>query len=412
MNSLVVIEKPKSKKLRVCLDPRPLNNAIRREHFQLPTLEDITTRLSGARVFTKLDANHGYWQIPLSEESQLLTTFNSAFGRYCFIRMPFGIKSAQEVFQKRMSQLLGDLPGVETDIDDILVWGTNQEEHDSRLTAVLKRCEEINLTLNKDKCLFGVSEVSYIGHILNATGVQPDPSKVKAITNMPPPYDRKGVERLLGTINYLSKFIPNMSTITQPIRELLKSEIMFEWMEPQERAFCKVKEILSKHSALAYFDVAKPVTISCDASQSGLGAAILQDDKPVAFASRALTEAETRYAQIEKELLAVVFAFSRFHQYVYGTEVTVESDHKPLEAITKKQLSATPPRLQRMLLQLQKYSFTLKYKPGKEMLLADTLSRAYLEDEPPSEDLGEDLVCAVNQVISNLPVSDAKLEVI
>ena len=187
VNSLVVIEKPRSKKLRICLDPRPLNNAIRREHFQLPTLEDITTRLSGARVFTKLDANHGYWQIPLSEESQLLTTFNSAFGRYCFMRMPFGIKSAQEIFQKRMSQLLGDLAGVETDIDDILVWGTSKEEHDSRLAAVLKRCEEVNLTLNKDKCVFGVPEVSYIGHILNATGVKPDPSKVRAITNMPPP---------------------------------------------------------------------------------------------------------------------------------------------------------------------------------------------------------------------------------
>ena len=174
VNSLMVVEKPKSKKLQVCLDPRPLNNAIRREHFHLLTLEDITTRLSGACVFTKLDANHGYRQIPLSEESQLLTTFNSAFGRYCFMRMPFG-KSAQEVctrslpkevFQKRMSQLLGDLPGVETDIDDILVWGTTQEEHDSRLNAVLKRCEEVNLTLNKDKCVFGTSEVSYIGHTL------------------------------------------------------------------------------------------------------------------------------------------------------------------------------------------------------------------------------------------------------
>ena len=153
-------------------------------------------------MFTKLDANHGYWQILLSKESQLLTTFNSAFGRYCFMRMPFGIKSAQEIFQKRMSQLFGDLPGVETDIDDILVWGTSQEQHDSRLMAVLKRCEEINLTLNKEKCLFGVLEVSYIGHILNASGVQPDPAKVRAITNMLPPYDRKGVERLLGTINY------------------------------------------------------------------------------------------------------------------------------------------------------------------------------------------------------------------
>jgi len=149
--------------------------------------------------------------------------------------MPFGIKSAQEVFQKRMSQLLGDLPGVETDIDDILVWGGNQEEHDSRLTAVLKRCEEINLTLNQDKCLFGVPEVTYIGHILNAEGVKPDPAKVRAIKDMPAPSDKKGVERLLGTINYLAKFIPNMSTITHLVRSLLKLDTIFEWSEAQEQ---------------------------------------------------------------------------------------------------------------------------------------------------------------------------------
>ena len=185
VNSLVVVEKPKSKKLRVCLDPRPLNKAIRREHFHLPTLEDITTRLTGACIFSKLDANHGYWQVPLTEESQLLTTFNSPFGRYCFKRMPFGIKSAQEVFQKRMSQSLGDLQGVETDIDDILVWGTNQEEHDKCLMAVLDRCEKINLTLNRDKCQFSVPKVSYIGHILSADGVQPDLEQSK-ICRCPP----------------------------------------------------------------------------------------------------------------------------------------------------------------------------------------------------------------------------------
>ena len=409
VNSLVVIEKPKSKKLRICLDPRPLNTAIYREHFQLPTLEDITTRLTGARVFSKLDANHGYWQIPLSESSQLLTTFNSPFGRYCFKRMPFGIKSAQEVFQKRMNQLLGDLPGVETDIDDILVWGTSQEEHDERLEAVLKRCEQINLTLNKEKCQFRVPEVTYIGHILNAKGVQPDPEKVRAIQDMPPPVDKKGVERLLGTINYLAKFIPNMSTITHPIRELLKSDNKFAWEEPQIKAFSEIKQVLSVAPVLAYFDVKKPVIITCDASQSGLGALLLQDNKPVAYASRALTDPETRYAQIEKELLAVVFAFTRFHQYVYGKEVEVESDHKPLESITKKPLSAAPPRLQRMLLQLQRYTFTLVHKPGKDMILADTLSRAYINVKPDSTDLEEDLICAVNFIVSNLPVSDPKM---
>jgi len=162
---------------------------------------------------------------------------------------------------------------------------------------------------------------------------------------------------------------------------LLKSDIIFEWREPQERAFQEIKEVLSKHSVLAYFDVTKPVVISCDVSQLGLGAVILQDSKPVTYASKALTDTETN-AQIEKELLTVVFAFSRFHQYVYGKDVVVESDHKPLEAITRK---AAPPRLQR-------YSFSLVYKPGKEMTLANTLSCAYLEDETSSDDLSEDLI--------------------
>ena len=199
--------------------------------------------------------------------------------------MPFGIKSAQEVFQKRMSQSLGDLQGVETDIDDMLVWGTNQEEHDKCLMAVLNRCEKINLTLNRDKCQFSVPKVSYIGHILSADGVQPDPEKVRAIQEMPPPTDKKGVERLLGTINYLAKFIPNMSTVTHPIRELLKSDVAFCWRKFQEKAFDKIKNILSAEPVLMYYDVTRLVTISCDASQSGLGALLLQDTKPVCLES-------------------------------------------------------------------------------------------------------------------------------
>ncbi len=208
VNSVVVVEKPDSKKLRICLDPRPLNEAIQREHYKMPTIEEITTRVAGATVFSKLDANHGYWQVPLDEESQLLTTFNTEFGRYCYKRMPFGIKSAQEVFQKRMSQSFGDLEGVETDVDDILVWGTTTEEHDQRLKKTLQRCQEINLTLNETKCEFGTTEVVYIGHKLTAQGVKPDESKVDAINKMPQPTCKKDAERLLGMVNYFAKFIP------------------------------------------------------------------------------------------------------------------------------------------------------------------------------------------------------------
>ncbi|CAC5421269.1 unnamed protein product [Mytilus coruscus] len=191
VNSLVVVEKPKTGKLRICLDPRNLNKAIKREHFALPTIEDITTRLTGAKYLCKLDCNNGYWQLRMDKESQLLTTFNSPFGRYCFLRMPFGIKSAQEVFQKRVSQLFENLKGVETDIDDILVWGTTRKEHDDRLRSVLNRCQEVGLTLNAEKCKFRVKEVTYIGHTLSADGVRPDHEKIRAIKEMPAPTDKK-----------------------------------------------------------------------------------------------------------------------------------------------------------------------------------------------------------------------------
>ncbi|KAL5468831.1 hypothetical protein EMCRGX_G029953 [Ephydatia muelleri] len=385
VNSLVVVEKPKTKQLRICLDPRPLNKAIMREHFQLPTLDDIASRLHGAKVFSKLDANHGYWQIPLDRASQLLTTFNTPFGRYCYTRLPFGISSAQEVFQKRMYQLFGDLPGVETDIDDMLIHGRTEEEHQQRLTAVLKRCQEVHLTLNKEKCQFGVPQVTYLGHCISADGITPDENRVKAILAMPPPKDKKGVERLLGTLNYVSKFVPNMSTVTEHIRVLLGKDVPFVWTWEQEAAFENVKKLLSTAPVLAFYDVKQPVTVSCDASQTGLGAVLLQQECPVAYISRALSDTEQRYAQIEKELLAVVFAFEKFNQYVYGRTVSVQSDHKPLESILKKPLHHAPPRLQRMLLRLQKYDFILSYKPGKEMYIADTLSRAYTPDTTVGE---------------------------
>lgn len=409
VSSLAIVDKPNTNDLRICLDPKHLNEAIKREHFQLPTIEEITTRMAGATKFTKLDANSGYWQIPLDTESQLLTTFSTPFGRYCFLRMPFGIKSAQEVFQKRISQNFGDLPGVETNIDDIIIWG-NDDNHDERVRKALERCKRINLTLNLQKCEFGKNSVKYLGHILSADGVKPDPSKSEAIQKMPAPRDRKGVQRLMGTVNYLAKFVPEMSTKTAPIRELLKHDVNFQWEKPQEDALKKIKHVLTSQPVLVFFDVKKPVTISCDASKSGLGAVLLQEERPVAYASRSLTNTEVRYAQIEKELLAVVFALERFHEYTYGQQVTVQSDHKPLESIVKKPLAEAPPRLQRMLLRLQKYDFKLIYTPGKYLTVADTLSRAHPKDTDSTGNMDTELEQFVHSVLSTLPVSDSRLE--
>ena len=217
--------------------------------------------------------------------------------------------------------------------------------------------------------------------MVTSEGLQVDPYKVKAIVEMPPPTDVAGVQRLLGLAQYLSKFLPHLSDLTKPLRELTRQDSQWTWDCSQKTAFEKLKEAVSNTPILRYYNLSEEVTLQCDASQSGLGAALLQGGQPVAYASRALTPTESRYAQIEKELLSIVFACKHFEPYVYGRDcVNVETDHQPLVSIVTKPLDKAPCRLQRMLLQLQKYSLHVMYKKGSAMYLADTLSRAYLHE--------------------------------
>jgi len=409
VNSLVVVEKPDGK-LRICLDPKDLNEAIRRPHYQLPTLEDALAKMAGAKYFSKLDARSGYWQLKLDQKSSLMTTFNTPFGRYRFRRLPFGIVCAQDIFQRKMDETFEGIEGVTPLIDDVIVHGRTREEHDANLRKALQRAEQKNLKLNPEKLTVGAQQVEYFGHLITSEGLKPDPNKVKAIQNMPPPSDKKELQTLLGMITYLAKFAPQLSDLTKPMRDLLKDDSEFIWDENQQQALQKIKNILSNKPVLAYFDPQKKVRLEVDASKNGLGAAIFQDDKPVAFASKSLTPSEQNYAQIEKELYAILFGCRRFHQYLYGREITVFSDHKPLESITKKPLSAAPPRLQRMLLNLQKYRLKIQYVPGKSIPVADTLSRKYIPAEP--EDVQVDLDEQVHTIIKNLPFSDQKMTLI
>lgn len=195
-----------------------------------------------------------------------------------------------------------------------------------------------------------MTEIKYIGHILSAQGVKPDEEKVRAVTEIPPPQSKQELQRFLGVVQYLAKFIPNMSDISAPLRKLLERETEWHWEDAQQQSFEKLKYLVTQSPTLKFFDVSKPVTLSVDSSSEGIGAVILQEGRPVAYGSRALNDCQRRYAQIEKELLAIVYGCEKFHQYVYGKEITVESDHKPLESIFKKLLHQTPMRLQRMLL--------------------------------------------------------------
>ena len=380
VNSMTVVNK--GSKIRICIDPRDLNNAIQREHFPLKTVEDVIENMSGAKYFTKLDAVSGFWQIQLDEQSSRLCTFNSPFGRYRFKRMPFGIKSASEVFQKIMSHMLEDINGAEVIIDDILVWGSSVEEHDQRLRRVLNRAKEYNLKLSRQKCEERKTEVKYVGQVLTQRGVKPDPEKVRAIMMMQKPENRQEILTFLGLVQYLGKFLPRLSDVSASLRKLTEtsSGCEWKWTKEQDVSFETIKAMITQAPVLAYYDPKLPMTLSVDASSKGLGATILQQGRPIAYASRALTAAQRNYAQIEKEALAVVFGCHKFHHYIYGRPITVESDHKPLESIFRKPLLAAPMRLQRLLLAVQKYDLKVQYKPGKLMFVADALSRHYLNE--------------------------------
>ena len=410
VSNLVIVEKANNT-LRLCLDPPDLNQAIEREDFKPPSFETISNTLNGCKVFSVVDMSNCYWHQKLTEESSFLCTFNSPFGRYRFKRMPFGISCAGEVAQKMVEKHFGDIPGALPVFDDIIIGGKNEEEHDLILCKVLTRAREHNIKFNRDKIQFRVNQVKYMGEIVSELGFSPDPEKISAIHNIPTSSCKQDLQRLLGMINYLSKYIPNMSELTAPLRSLLKGDVPWAWFPEHDSALTKNKTVLSSAPVLRFYDTSLPTTLQVDASKDGLGACLMQQGQPVAYASRALSNSEINYAPIEKEMLAIVFGCERFNMYTHGAEVEVHSDHKPLESIFKKPLFKVPPCLQRMRLRLQKYDINVKYVPGKFQYIADTLSRACNESSMPSDnDMHKDMEYFIHSVVSSLPISDVKLK--
>ena len=232
------------------------------------------------------------------------------------------------------------------------------------------------IVFNGKKCSIKQESITFFGGVFLAEGYSPDPEKIQGISEMTPPQMKQELQSFLGAVNYLQTFIPHLSSNTEPLCALLKEENCFPWDENTNTCFQKIKSQLQKAllRPLRYYDQSKPVTLQCDASLKGIGACIIQEGQPIAFASKSLTDTETHYTNIERELLAIVYGCEKFHTYLYGRTFIMETDHKPLEMISLKNLTAAPAQLQRMLLHLQQYDLIIMYRPGKEMLLVDTLS--------------------------------------
>ena len=311
-----------------------------------------------------------------------------------------GVSLGPEEYQRRQHEALEGLVGVVNKADDILVFGSGgsieeaEKDHDINLWNLMLRCRDVNLKLNAKKFQFKVKQVMWMGHLLSSTGVTSHPYRVQDIKDMTPPHDMIGVQRFLGMCNYLSRFTPNLEQVVKPLTELTHGNAVWSWSSQHDKAFETAKSLIANAATLKFFDVNKPCVLQVDALDTGLGGALLQNDKPVAFTSLTLSATEVNYAPVEKECLPIKVACTMFYQYLYGKQdVVVHSDHQPLETIFKKPLGKAPRRLQRMMLQLQPFKFTVVYKKGKYMYLADTLSRAALNLPTPLDPQEEVFQC-------------------
>ena len=410
--SPVLVVPKKNQSIRVCIDFTRLNKAVKREFHPLPTTEETISELGNAKIFTKLDANSGYWQMKLSEESQKLTTFITPFGRFLCKRLPFGISSAPEIFQREMQKILTGIENVVCQMDDILIYSENLGEHDKKVREVLDKLQAAGVTLNREKCQFSCREVKFLGHVINENGIQADPEKTDAIRLFATPTCQSELRRFFGLVNYLGKFSAKIAQQTPNLRRLL-GDTDWYWSPQLEQEFIDVKNEMLKSPILAPFDLNSDTMVSTDASSFGLGAAIFQKSeegwKPVAFASRSLSPTEQRYAQIEKEALAMCWACEKFQYYLAGREFSVETDHKPLVSVLgDKELALLPLRVQRFRLRMMAFSYSVKYTPGEKLVVADALSRAPLSSLDKGG--GSEENALLNEMIHSLPVSDNRLE--
>ena len=368
-----------NKKLRICLDPRDLNEALEREPYYTHSIEEIMGKFHGMTRFTIADFNKGYWMVELDPESRKYTMMALDIGRFQWTQLPMGSIVAQDIFQRKLDAIFLSIPGVTGIADDMIIYGRRNLEHDQHLVNFLEVYGKNTLTLNPDKMQFRLPQVSFFGHQWSGKGLSPNPKKIAAVKRMNLPQDVETMRSFLGLVNYLNRFSLHLAELSEPLRQICRQNVEFELTESVCVAFSRTKEEISKNVTLPYFNPRSATTLQTNASKKGLGAVILQDSKPVMFASRALTGSERNYQNLERECLVTIWGMEKFHYFLYGKEFTLETDQKPLISIYRKYTVEISPRIQRLIVRSFPYQpFDVQYRKGMEIPLADVLSRVTL----------------------------------
>lgn len=381
-SSPIVVVKKASGKVRLCLDARRLNDVTVKDAYPQPQINRILGRLSGTKVLSSIDFSDAFLQVPLEASSQPKTAFAiSGRGFFKYKRMAFGLCNSGATLCRLVDQVIGcDLePFVFVYLDDIIIATDDFEKHFEVLEKLAHRITGAGLTISVSKSRFCMKSLKYLGYIVSEEGVKPDPEKISAIENYPAPKSVKDVRRLIGLTGWYRRFIPNFATITAPLTNLIKKNCTkIEWTSEAQYALDQIKEVLTASPILANPNYDQPFIIQTDASDTGMGAILVQgegdEEKVVAYWSQKLSSAQRKYQTTERECLAVILAIEKFRPYIEGVKFTVITDHASL--LWLRNLKDPTGRLGRWALRLQVYDFTLRHRKGKFMVVADALSRA------------------------------------
>ena len=361
----------KDKSVRFISDFRELNKRIRRQPYPIPNIQDMLLNLEGFRYATSLDLNMGYYHLELDPASKELCTIVLPFGKFEYQRIPMGLCNSPDIFQEKMNELFEGLDYVRAYIDDLLILSKGTyEDHLEKLGSVLYRLGQAGLKVNAKKSFFARGELEYLGYWITRDGIQPVKDKVQSIMNLNEPKTRKELRSFIGVVNYYRDMWIKRSHVLAPLAKLTSKTVKWEWGPKQKAAFAMCKRIIAKEVILAYPDFTKPFVIHTDASHYQLGAVISQDGKPIAFYSRKLNDAQTRYTTTERELLSIVETLKAYRNILLGHKIVVHTDHKNLVYKT-----FNTERVMRWRLLIEEFGPELRYIKGEQNIVADVLSR-------------------------------------
>uniref|UniRef100_A0A3B3HPI5 Gypsy retrotransposon integrase-like protein 1 n=1 Tax=Oryzias latipes TaxID=8090 RepID=A0A3B3HPI5_ORYLA len=382
----------KDKSLRPCIDFRELNQITVKDKYSLPLLESVFDSVQQAKIFSKLDLRNAYHLVRMRDGDEWKTAFNTPLGHYEYLVMPFGLTNAPAVFQRLVNDVLRDFLNrfVFVYLDDILVFSTDQSQHEHHVRLVLERLLENQLYVKAEKCEFHVSSIPFLGYIIEAGNIRPDPAKIEAVTQWEIPQTRKKLQQFLGFANFYRRFIRNYSSIAAPLTQLTSINKVYAWNPEADAAFRKLKSLFVSAPILIQPDVTKQFIVEVDASDSGVGAVLSQREdtgklKPCAFFSRKLSPAEQNYDVGNRELLAIKLALEEWRHWLEGAEkpFQVLTDHKNLAYLrSAKRLNS---RQARWCLFFDRFHFTITYRPGSRNIKPDALSRKYNTSETTSD---------------------------